>query len=51
MKLGICLITIWGDIDLIELKVEVSNGISLFSNQVYVQHEALTYMISEFESI
>ena len=49
MKLGIRLITIWVDIDLIELKVEVSNGISLFFNQVYVQHEALTYMIADLK--
>ena len=27
---------IWSDQDMIELKIEVSNGTSLFSNQVYV---------------
>lgn len=47
MNLGIRICKVWFDVDLLELKIEVSNGISLFSNQVYVQHETLKTVISD----
>ncbi len=47
MKSGIQFIKNWFDIDLIELKIEVSDGISLFSNRVYISHETLPDMISD----
>ncbi len=49
MLSGIHIIKVWFDIDLIELKVEVSDGISLFSNQVYVSHEGLASVISDLK--
>lgn len=43
---GITLTKIWSDDDMVELRVDVSNGRSLFSNEIYVGHEHLTEMVA-----
>ena len=47
MKPGIRISKVWFDDDVIELKIEVSDGTSLFSNQAYVGHAALAEVISK----
>lgn len=46
MKPGIRFTKIWSDQDLIELRVDVSDGTSLFSNQVYVGYSEFTDAVS-----
>ncbi len=46
MKPGIYLTKIWFDDDIIELKIEVSDGISIFSNKVYVGYQTLDDVIA-----
>jgi len=41
LRPGIHISKIWSDDDVVELKIEVSDGASLFSNQVYVGHAEL----------
>jgi hypothetical protein len=41
MKPGIRMTKVWFDDDMVELKIEVSDGTSLFSTKVYVGHAAL----------
>ena len=47
MQLGIRIVKVWFDNDLTELKIEVSEGTSLFSNRVYVQPGTLADVISD----
>ena len=41
---------VWSDVNLIELKVEVSDGASHFSNQVYVGHPALADVVLKIKA-
>ncbi len=41
MQLGIHMTKVWFDDDMIELKISVSDGASLFSNKVYVSYQAM----------
>jgi len=45
MKPGIQFTKVWFDDDVIELKVEVSDGISSFSNLVYLGYSSLTEIV------
>lgn len=47
MKPEIRICHIWSDVDIVEIKIDVSDGISTFSNRVYVGHEELTDAISK----
>jgi len=47
MKTGIHITKIWVDDDVIELKIDVSDGISLFSNKVYVGYQTLEDVVSK----
>jgi len=46
MTQGIHLTKIWFDDDLVEFRITVSDGISSFTNQVYVGHAALEDAVS-----
>jgi hypothetical protein len=46
MKLGIYLKKIWFDDDVVELKIDSSDGNSLFSNKVYVGHQEIDDLIA-----
>jgi len=46
MQPGIHVSRVWSDNDLIELRVDVSDGRSCFSNEVYVGHGALEDAVS-----
>lgn len=46
MKPGIRFTKIWSDQDMIELRVDVSDGTSFFSNQVYVGYSEFTDAVS-----
>ena len=46
MAKGIRIEKVWSDVDVQELKVEVSDGNSSFSNQVYVGHADLAQTVS-----
>jgi hypothetical protein len=47
VKPGIHFTKVWFDDDVIELKIDVSDGISSFSNRVYVGYSALTDVVTE----
>jgi len=47
MQSGIRWITVWSNADLIELKIEVSDGLSLFANHVYVQPDVLLDIVAD----
>jgi hypothetical protein len=47
MKPGIHFTKVWFDADVVELKIDVSDGVSSFSNRVYVGYSALTDVIAE----
>ena len=49
MNNGIRLTKIWFDVDIVELRVEVSNGSSVFANEVYVAHATLDETVSDLE--
>ena len=49
MKSGIHFTKVWFDDDMIELKIDVSDGISSFSNRVYVGYSTLTDVVAELE--
>jgi len=49
MKLGIHLSKIWFDNDVVELRIDVSDGNSFFSNQVYVGYSTLADVVAELE--
>lgn len=46
MNSGVYLRKIWFDEDVVELKIESSDGNSLFSNNVYVGHQELADLIA-----
>jgi hypothetical protein len=46
MKRGIHITKVWSDDDVVELRIDVSDGTSLFSNRVYVSHSGCTDAIS-----
>ncbi len=46
MQSGIYISKIWSDDDVIELKITVSDGVSSFSNKVYVGHGEFAEMAS-----
>jgi hypothetical protein len=50
MKPEVRISRIWSDADVVELKVEVSDGVSRFSNQVYVGHTALSDAVSKLDT-
>ncbi len=47
MKAGIQLTKVWFDDDVVELRVDVSDGNSFFSNRVYVGYSTLSEIVSE----
>jgi len=49
MQPGIHMTKVWFDDDVIELKIAVSDGISFFSNKVYVGYQALDEMVSDLD--
>ncbi|WP_216595615.1 hypothetical protein [Myxosarcina sp. GI1] len=49
IKSGIHLTKIWFDNDIIELKIDVSDGNSLFSNRVYVSYSRIANVITELD--
>jgi hypothetical protein len=50
MKPRINLKKIWSDEDVIELKVEVTDGESTFFNKVYISHKDLEELIKDLET-
>lgn len=46
MQKGIQMTKVWFDADLIELKIEVSDGTSLFSNKVYAAYHTMDALAS-----
>jgi hypothetical protein len=50
VKRGISFIKIWSDQDMIELRIEVSDGASLFSNQVYVGYSHFSGAVSQLDT-
>ena len=50
MKPGIQLTKVWFDDDMLELKVDVSDGTSFFSNRVYVAYSALTEAVAQLDA-
>lgn len=46
MKPGIRFTKIWADEDMLELRVEICDGRSLFVNQIYVGHQLLVDTVS-----
>jgi len=46
MKPSIRFTKIWNDEDMLELRVEISDGCSLFVNQIYVGHHLLSDTVS-----
>jgi len=49
VKAGIRFTKIWSDQDMIELRIDVSDGTSLFSNQVYVGYSDFTDALSRLD--
>jgi hypothetical protein len=49
MHPGIRMVKIWCDADMIELKIDVSDGISVFSNKAYLGYTDLDTIISELD--
>ncbi|MDO9114143.1 MAG: hypothetical protein Q7U63_10145 [Polaromonas sp.] len=47
MKPGISFTKIWFDDDMVELRIQVSNGRSTFVNEVYVGHQQLTELVAD----
>jgi hypothetical protein len=47
MNPGIRLTRIWSDDDMIELRIDVSDGVAFFSNSVYVGYSTLTETIAD----
>jgi hypothetical protein len=48
-KPGIQFTKIWFDADMIELKIDVSDGISSFSNMVYVGYSAFSDVVAKLD--
>lgn len=49
MRRGIHLTKVWFDNDVVELRIDVSDGNSLFSNQVYVGYSMLANVTAELD--
>lgn len=49
MKPGIIFTRLWADEDMLELRVEICDGRSLFVNEIYVGHQALADTVSRTE--
>jgi hypothetical protein len=49
VKRGISFTKIWSDEDIIELRIEVSDGTSLFSNQIYVGYSHFAEAVSQLD--
>ena len=49
MKPGIQLTKVWFDDDMVELRIDVSDGTSFFSNRVYVGYSALTKAVAQLD--
>ena len=49
MDKGIRLTKLWFDIDIVELRVEVADGSSVFANEVYVAHYTLDETVSDLD--
>jgi hypothetical protein len=47
---GISFTKLWSDDDMVELRIEVSDGRSSFSNDVYVGHVQLRTVVAELET-
>jgi hypothetical protein len=50
VKRGITFTKIWSDEDMIELRINVSDGTSLFSNQVYVGYSHFAEAVSQLDT-
>jgi hypothetical protein len=50
MKRGITFTKIWWDEDMIELRIDVSDGTSVFSNQVYVGYSHFAEAVSQLDT-
>jgi hypothetical protein len=50
MKPGIQISRVWSDIDVVELRIRVSDGTSSFTNQVYVDHATLEDAVSSLHA-
>ncbi len=49
MKPGISFTKIWFDDDMVELRIKVSNGDSVFTNDVYVGHQQLMDLVKDMD--
>ena len=49
MRPGITIAKLWEDSELVELRVSVSDGVSEFTNQVYVSHSALARTVEDLD--
>jgi hypothetical protein len=50
MKPGIVISRLWFDVDVVELRIRVSDGTSSFSNDVYVAHATLEDAVSSLQA-
>ena len=50
MKPGIHLTKVWFDDDMIELKIDLSDGISSFSNRVYAGYSAFADVVAQLDA-
>ena len=50
MKPGIMITRLWFDVDVVELRIRVSDGTSSFSNDVYVAHDTLEDAVSSLQA-
>jgi hypothetical protein len=49
MNPGMRFTKVWFDNDMVELQVDVSDGVSLFSNRIYVGHSTLAQIVNDLE--
>ena len=49
MRPGIHITKVWFDENVIELKIGVSDGTSIFSNKVYIGHDSIKKLVSQLE--
>jgi hypothetical protein len=50
MKAGITIKRVWEDPDVVELRISVSDGVSEFTNQVYVAHSILAKTVEDLDA-
>ena len=50
MKPGIMITRLWFDVDVVELRIRVSDGTSSFFNDVYVAHDTLEDAVSSLQA-